>query len=166
MKETINQLSRLKYSNRGGYKAPHKAIYLLSIIDMIEEGVINDRRFHIMPALINRFEHNWKRYVGNSQYFICNIWNPINYMEQDVVYRKFKAGQENIKPANIECSKEVYEYFEIPSKLWCLLQDEKSKDDIRQLLINTYIINNKTKSSFALRQLTPWIINMLYLVAI
>lgn len=40
-------ISQLKCSNRGGYKAPHKAIYLLAILDMIDFEWISDRKFHV-----------------------------------------------------------------------------------------------------------------------
>jgi putative restriction endonuclease len=117
MNAYFDKISRLKYSNRGGYKAPHKAIYLLSIIDMIESGYIEERRFHITQQLVRIFELNWKRYVGNSSHFICNIWNPVNYMELEVIRRKFRRGCENVKPASIERCQEVYEYLEIPKDL-------------------------------------------------
>ncbi len=159
-------LSHMKYSNRGGYKAPHKAVYLLSIIKLIEIGQISENRFHITQTLVNRFEYNWKRYVGNNPHFQINVWNPIYYMEQDVIQNKVRPGFEHIKPASIERCQQVFEFLEIPMDLWALLQDNNYRKDFRLLLIDTYLIKNRTKSHSALLQLAPLIVNTFYLFAI
>lgn len=58
MERYFDIISRLKYSNRGGYKAPHKAVYLLAILDMIDFEWITDRTFHVTHELVNTFEWN------------------------------------------------------------------------------------------------------------
>lgn len=136
-------LSKLKYSNRGGFKAPHKAIYLISVIDMIALGAINTNKFHVDEVLIKCFEYNWTIYVGNNPLFCCNIWNPLYYIEQDVIIHKTRPGYENVRPASIKKCSEVYDFMEIPSSLWKLLTDVCNRNRFRELLVHSYLINNK-----------------------
>lgn len=70
-------ISHMKCSNRGGYKAPHKAIYLLTIIDLVEEGIICNNRFKISCTLISKFAEVWRKHVGDTPHFNINAWNPI-----------------------------------------------------------------------------------------
>lgn len=153
MERYFDIISRLKYSNRGGYKAPHKAVYLLAILDMIDFEWITDRKFHVTHELVNTFEWNWKRYVGINDHFTCNIWNPICYMEQDLIKKEIRHGYENVKPASVERCKEVFEYLEIPTNLWTLLQVANNRVKLRLLLIDLYIVNNRLRKTATNRTL-------------
>lgn len=149
MDDYFDVISQLKCSKRGGCKVPHKAIYLLAILDMIDFEWITDRKFHVSHELVNTFEWNWKRYVGHTPFFTCNIWNPIYHMEQDVVRYKVRPEYEKVKPACVERCQQVFEYLEIPSDLWTLLQDENYRKDIRLLLIDKYLIKKRTKKTIS-----------------
>jgi putative restriction endonuclease len=166
MQRINEQIANLKCSNRGGFKAPHKAIYLLSLIDLVELGIIKNNKFHITEELINIFKINWNRYVGNSRYFNCNIWNPIYYMELDIIFKVSDIDYDNQKPQCIERCLEVYKYFEFSPILWKALQNERDRNDIKRLLIDKYIINNRCKNNSFMIELIPLLINSCYLLAI
>lgn len=74
-------------------------------------------------------------------------------MELEVIRRKFRRGCENVKPASVERCKEVFEYLEIPTNLWTLLQVAKNRVKLRLLLIDLYIVNNRSRKSSANRAL-------------
>ena len=59
---------------------------------MIDFEWITDKRFHVTHELVNTFEWNWERYVGIYDHFTCNIWNPICYIEQDIIKKNFGMG--------------------------------------------------------------------------
>ena len=65
----INLFSSLHTNTQKAIKAPHKAITLLSIIDLVEYGVINWNRIEFSERLEQQFLHNWSRYVGQSDVF-------------------------------------------------------------------------------------------------
>lgn len=132
----------MKCSNRDGYKAPHKAIYLLSIIDGVEMGEITNRRFHITPFLLQQFEENWKKYV-HLKCFSPVIWNPIFYMEDDIIHKVWKAGQKGKQPSSLKRCEQVFECLEIASDLWRAVQDTATVKRIKEKLIGTYIVNNR-----------------------
>ena len=49
----IEAFSNLHTAKIKGHKAPHKAVLLLAIIDLIEEGVISDPCIKLSEELIN-----------------------------------------------------------------------------------------------------------------
>lgn len=136
--KSFPRIFSMKCSNRDGYKAPHKAIYLLSIIDCIEQGLITGRRFQITTHLLNQFEKNWNRYV-NLTCFSPVIWNPIFYMEDSIIHKEWNIGYEGAKPNSLKRCCEIFDYLEIASDLWEAFQDKETSETIKSKLIATYI---------------------------
>lgn len=138
----LGRIFAMKCSNRDGYKAPHKAIYLISIIDSIELGYITSRRFQVTPFILQRFEDNWRKYVY-LKCFSPFIWNPIFYMEDDIIRKVWKSGQKEAQPSSLKRCEAVFEYLEIASDLWRAVQDSATAQKIKERLIGTYIVNNR-----------------------
>ena len=143
LEEDLGRIFTMKCSNRDGYKAPHKAIYLMSIIDSIELGYITNRRFQVTPFLLQQFEDNWRRYVY-LKCFSPIIWNPIFYMEDDIIHKVWKTGQKGVQPSSLKRCEAVFECLEIASDLWRAVQDSTTARRIKERLIGTYIVNNRT----------------------
>lgn len=134
----------MKCSNRDGYKAPHKAIYLLSIFDCIESRVITNNRFQINSVLLHKFEYNWKKYVAHLNCFSPNIWNPIFYMEDSIVHKVYNTGFDGVKPNSLKRCEVVFNYLKIPRSLWDYIQNAENLNSLRNVIIDTYISNNKS----------------------
>ena len=135
----IDSICRMKCSNRDGYKAPHKAIYLLSILDCIESGHLTKNRFQINSFLLDKFQYNWKKYVNHLTCFSPNIWNPIFYMENSIIHKEYNTGYEGAKPNSLKRCEVVFKYLEIPYCLWEFLQDDKKLNSLRNDIIRTYL---------------------------
>ena len=140
----LDSIYRMKCSNRDGYKAPHKAIYLLSIFDCIESRVITNNRFQINSVLLHKFEYNWKKYVAHLNCFSPNIWNPIFYMEDSIVHKVYNTGFDGVKPNSIKRCEVVFNYLEIPRSLWDYIQNAENLNSLRNEIIDIYISNNKS----------------------
>lgn len=140
----LDSIYRMKCSNRDGYKAPHKAIYILSIFDCIESRVITNNRFQINSVLLHKFEYNWKKYVAHLNCFSPNIWNPIFYMEDSIVHKVYNTGFEGVKPNRLKRCEVVFNYLEIPRSLWDYIQNAENLNSLRNEIIDTYISNNKS----------------------
>ena len=140
----IDSICRMKCSNRDGYKAPHKAIYLLSILDCIESGHLTKNRFQINSFLLDKFQYNWKKYVNHLTCFSPNIWNPIFYMEDSIVHKVYNTGFDGVKPNSLKRYEVVFNYLEIPRSLWDYIQNAENLNSLRNEIIDTYISNNKS----------------------
>ena len=79
----IDAFSNLHVANVKGYKAPHKAVLLLAIIDMIEDRQINSTRILLTEELEVAFGKIWNRYVGKSTVFKPNISMPFYHMQHE-----------------------------------------------------------------------------------
>ena len=64
MNPYIEYFTLLRTNTQKGVKAPHKAIMLLSVIDLVEYGVITSNQIEFSERLEQQFQHNWSRYVG------------------------------------------------------------------------------------------------------
>ena len=75
----VAQVTSLNTAKRMGKSAPHKAVMLISIIDMIQTGLISENEFYFTDVLQRMFELNWKHLVGDSILF--NVTGINKYSE-------------------------------------------------------------------------------------
>lgn len=79
----IDAFSKLSVSNRDSKQAPHKAVLLIAIINHIQAGVIESNRIELTDDLELTFASNWRKFVGDSPIFNCNIAAPYFFMESE-----------------------------------------------------------------------------------
>ena len=77
------QLSSLKTAKMAGVKAPHKPILLLSVINLIELGVITFNPIELSEVLERQFNQNWAKYVGDSLLFHAKIATPFWHLQNE-----------------------------------------------------------------------------------
>ena len=98
----IDAFSHLHVANVKGYKAPHKAVLLLAIIDMIEDRQINSTRILLTEELEVAFGKIWNRYVGKSPVFIPDISKPFFHMQHEPFWWLEERKPSTRKVANDE----------------------------------------------------------------
>ena len=98
----IDAFSNLHVANVKGYKAPHKAVLLLAIIDMIEDRQINSTRILLTEELEVAFGKIWNRYVGKSPVFIPDISKPFFHMQHEPFWWLEERKPSTRKVANDE----------------------------------------------------------------
>lgn len=124
----IEQLTSMNVSNRDGYKAPHKAILMLSVIDLVQSGVIQSSMIVLNEQLESRFNQNWLKYMQIRTCFVCNIRMPLKYI-----------GSEQFA---ISTTPEI---FHINKDLFHLMQDHVAAASMSAALVAKYL------SVFAMR---------------
>ena len=83
MEKYIDYFSALHTNTQKGVKAPHKAIMLLSVIDLVEYGVITSNQIEFSERLEQQFQHNWSRYVGQSDVFQPRVGTPFWHLNNE-----------------------------------------------------------------------------------
>lgn len=152
-----------------GVTAPHKAIMLISIIDLIKENKITSNAILPNETIAGTFKKNWNRFADNKREFSifkCSIWTPYWHMKNEPFWHfqtfDSKFNVDSIVPAgqtaSIGAIRKHIRYAYLDSNLWELLQDQESREKIRQILIDTYklqpiedtpsVINDSSMSSF------------------
>lgn len=76
----IDAFSSLHANKQKGVAAPHKAVLLLAIIDMIANERLDSPCIELTDALEKEFKETWERYVGYSTIFTPDITKPFFHL--------------------------------------------------------------------------------------
>ncbi len=151
----IEQFSSLNTARIAGKNAPHKAVLLLAIMDLVEDGVIDSPRIELTKQLESSFELVWKRYVGVSLIFTPKVTMPYWHLVSEPFYSLHIISGQEIKGGSGRYSIKWLRnniYAMVDEDLLALMQDNKSRNKLRETLINTYLnqFNHKEVKGAAL----------------
>ena len=80
LKDYIEAFSHLHTAKVKRRKAPHKAVLLLAIMDLVECNFIRNPRLELTDELVRKFNSVWKRYLGESSSFTAGITKPSSHV--------------------------------------------------------------------------------------
>lgn len=140
--------ARLK---RGGTKyglAPHKPILLLSIIELIEKGTVTDNQILVDANLVGTFKENWLLLVNTPHQE--DFTQPFYYLQNERVagegywfLQAMPSCQINAHIKSVSVLANVCQYGYLATDLWLLLNDPVKRNDLRQVLLDTYFSTTK-----------------------
>lgn len=132
----------LNTAKRFGFKAPHKAILLLSVIESIECGLINNNRVELTESLEAIFLKLWEIYVGDSIIFQPKIATPFWHLQNEPFWNLYLHSGENLNtvrnPYSVQKLRLETVAF-IDGDLYRLLKDSESREKLKKILIRTYL---------------------------
>ena len=167
LKRYIEAFSSLHTAKVKGYKAPHKAVLLLAVIDLIEENVITGPEIELTNQLVERFDAIWYRYLGMSSIFTPDICKPYFHMQHEKFWRLVEHNEANVLMAaepslqvasnketkrlpvgsySVKAMRSTFAHAEIDHTLYMLLRSNDARAMLRVVLINTYLSNQPTKT--------------------
>ena len=140
----LNKLKKLRVDRSKGSAAPHKAILLLSILDLIRNNQLTDNRIFISPELVAKFKDNWHSFVLSDK-FLPNFSLPFYHLKSDSFWHlKTLPGREllltssgSIKSFSGLKNAVAYGYFE--ESIFLLLLNETNRELIRRVLLKTFL---------------------------
>lgn len=138
----ISLFSTLHTAKIAGKQAPHKAVLLLSIMDLVEAGIINSPRIELSEALQGTFARVWKRYIGMSLIFSPKVATPFWHLQNEPFYRLFMNNGQQIAGGTGRYSVAWLRentYAMIDQELFKLMCDENSRAELRTTLIGHYL---------------------------
>lgn len=139
-----------------GKKAPHKALLLLSVIDLIDYGFIRSSRIPLSDLLVKTFDKNSRTFYSNRLFFKPTIQYPFYHMQSEPFWNlvvKAEAagsiaaegetsyGAVKKSSPSVKRIRELYQYAEIDQELFDLLQNQEARAILRTHLISTYLNN-------------------------
>ena len=167
LKDYIEAFTHLHTEKVKGHKAPHKAILLLSIIDLIECEFIRYPQIELTDELVNKFNSIWRRYLGESSIFSPDISKPYFHMQHEPFWElvekydidtmlvaenepwsKNKQEKKNLPSGrySVKSMRNAFEFAKIDDTLFKLLQNADARAMLRVVLINEYLTNQPTKT--------------------
>lgn len=78
--EIASNLNRNKFK---GCYAPHKAVMIMAIMELVESGHISSNVIHLDKELKDKFKEVWQRVVPVGSPFKCEYRNPYTYMDSE-----------------------------------------------------------------------------------
>lgn len=136
------QLTHLSTAVIMGRQAPHKAVLLLSIMDLVEAGSITMPKIVLSKELEEAFEKEWHRFIGSPLVFKCVIATPFWYMQNEPFYSLYLNNGEKVSRfVNPYSKKRLREetYAVIDDDLFEEMQKNDSREEFRRVLIETYL---------------------------
>ncbi|UKT62797.1 HNH endonuclease [Pedobacter mucosus] len=144
----LNAFTRLKRGVTQYGLAPHKPVLLLSLIELIEKGIVENNQFEVNADLVATFKENWLLLVPTMHQ--PDFTQPFYYLQSEKVTGKpFWILQPNVGMqinAHIKSVIRLSEtcafgYFE--PELFLLLNDSQNRALASNLLLNTYFETSK-----------------------
>lgn len=163
----IEAFSSLHTAKVKGLKAPHKAVLLLAVIDLVEENVITGPEIKLTDQLVEKFDAIWRRYLGMSSIFTPDICKPYFHMQhepfwklvekydteamiaaEDEAWYESKKEKKTLPSGrySLKAMRETFEYAEIDDRLFEIQLNADARAMLRVVLINTYLSNQPTKT--------------------
>lgn len=146
LRDYLEKFSNLNTNKQQGKIAPHKAILLLSVIDLVEQGQIQSNKIELTEKLENQFKLNWGKYVENKDVFQPIIGTPYVHLRGESFWKLIPTKgngntdlSKNINSYSTNYLRSQIQYAVIDEELFDLLQDNKNRDKFRNILISTYI---------------------------
>ena len=143
----INCFSSLHTVKKCGKPASHKALLLLSVIDLVERGVISDCRVPLSDALIQQFKSNTTKLLGESILFQPKISYPFFHMRSELFWELVSSKGvkvEDVSSYSLSTLKQHIAYARIDRKLFEVLKNPNVRAKLRVVLISTYLDNQPT----------------------
>ena len=148
-------ISSLYTNKQKGTLAPHKAILLLSVIDLIEQKAITVNEVELSELLENQFKYNWRKYVGKSTLFTPKVATPFIHLDSEPFWKliPFVGGDEEIQklkknnPYAVGTIRKSFRCAKLDVELFELLNDENVRAKIRTVLISNYLESSGSEVS-------------------
>lgn len=153
VKKRMEYIDRIKhmytYSHRG-YMAPHNAVYLLTIIEGIKNGIITNNKIYYNAKIDQLYNQIWENNIPSDWPFNCNFCETFVHMRQenfyDVVFSVNKIGKlDGWDRTGVLNS--IY-YAEIDKDLFDLMHDQIFIETIKDHIVSVYFnqrIENEMK---------------------
>ena len=140
---STNLFQNLHVNKQKGKRAPHKAVMLISVMELIGEGMINSNQIEFSEELEGRFKRNWQRYVGESDVFKPHAGTPFWHLRSESFWTliPFVGGEDTLEslkrtnPYSPGTIRQHIKFAVIDKQLFELMKSV----DTRALLINTLV---------------------------
>lgn len=138
----LHLFSNLRTAKKLGLPAPHKAVLLLSVMELVEAGVITGNRIELSDRLEKTFLKLWKRYVGTSVVFQAKVATPFWHLQNEPFWSLYMNNGKDLStvtsPYSVSRLRENTHAI-IDQELFELMRDEDSRARLRVLLISQYL---------------------------
>ncbi|MEZ2276159.1 MAG: HNH endonuclease [Microcoleus sp.] len=130
------------HSTRERGEAHYKPILLLSIIDLIAQGIINENKIYVSDNLIKTFNNYWN--VLGSESYKGGLYYPFIHLRRDGFWHiTYQPAFDGPKPKTINKLREAVEYANLDSELFNILAEPNSRAELIDTLVAVWFSSNR-----------------------
>ena len=143
----IEAFGNLRTNQKWGRKSPHKAVLMLTVIELFEKNVLSDNEIYYDDTLKATFLQVWKRVLPNEPIFHPEAYLPFWYLQGDSFWHIVpKRGKEdilslmrdnNVKPSEAKLYDSV-KCAELDDDLYFLMTIPSGRSSLKRTLLETY----------------------------
>ena len=143
----IEAFKNLRTNNKYSRKSPHKAILLLTIIEMYETNALSENIIKYDDVLKRTFLEVWNRVLIDESLFHPEVYLPFWYMQTEGFWHVVpKRGQEDIlnimRDSHVKPSEslilECVNYAELDEDLFFLISLYSGRSSLKRVLLEEY----------------------------
>ena len=149
----IEAVKNLKTNNKWGRKSPHKAVLMLTVIELYEKNILMDNEIRYDETLKSTFLKMWNVVLPNEPLFHPDAYLPFWYLQSNNFWHIVPIrGKEdilslmrdtNIKPSEAKLIDSV-KYAELDEDLYFLMTLPSGRSSLKRALLETYsTLSNK-----------------------
>ena len=150
----IEAVKNLKTNNKWGRKSPHKAVLMLTVIELYEKNILMDNEIRYDETLKSTFLKIWNLVLPNEPLFHPEAYLPFWYLQSDNFWHivPIRGKEEilslmrdtNIKPSEAKLIDSV-KYAELDEDLYFLMTLPSGRSSLKRALLETYttLTNNQ-----------------------
>lgn len=135
------EMRGMNVMRKGMRAAPHKAVLLLAVIELIERGEVDSPFVPVTPLLERTFRRIWKEKVGAMSGFNCSMHYPFYHLHTAPFWElvKLPMCDETGNVTSMAALRRQYAGAVLPNGLFELLQEENVRREFRELLVDCYL---------------------------
>jgi putative restriction endonuclease len=143
LEQLLAGLTRLKRGSTPYGPAPHKPIFLLTLLDLLDAGIGTDNRFYVNLDLVGVFHQNWIRFApeGFQEDFTQPFYHLQNDKIQELKLWKVVPNANYVIDGPIKSFKTltvIANYGTLSPETFLLLANPENRILVRDVLIKTY----------------------------
>ncbi|MBD2250740.1 HNH endonuclease [Nostoc parmelioides] len=133
--QSFSQLNVSSTRKRGN--AQYKPILVLTVIDLITQGLITDNQIRVSEELIQTFTCYWS--ILGSESYKGGLHYPFFHLQSDGFWHLvFKPEFNGLQPKTTNKLKEAVEYAYLDKELFNFLQNESPRQELIDALVTTF----------------------------
>lgn len=143
----VEAFQNLRTNNKYGRRSPHKAVMMLTVIELYEQNVLSENEIFYDDTLKSMFLKVWNRVLSEEPLFHSEAYLPFWYLQSDSFWHIVpNRGKEdilslmrdtNVKPSEAKLC-DCVKYAELDDDLYFLMTLPSGRSSLKKALLETY----------------------------
>ncbi len=144
LQKYLHEIKNLRIDRAHG-NAPHQPVLLLAIIELIEQGQIEENKVTLSPGLMEAFVKYWTKITDRKP----NLALPFFHLDKRLFWHLYaNPGYETAlrvvtQIKTVSRLREIVAFGSFDDELFALLVEPETREIIRQTIISTYLSDFK-----------------------